>query len=335
MKKAVLIFSLFVLTTTSVLSQQSDFPKLTGPYLGQNPPKMTPEIFASGIISLGFHEHSLTISPDGKEIFFVSASSNFSKYLIMYTWLEKDEWSMPIVAPFSGVYLDLSPSFSPDGKRLYFASIRPLTETEEPKKDFDIWFVERENGGWSEPKNVGSPINTYGNEVSPAFMSDGSMAFQYIEKLGSLTWDLYISHFSDGKYSPPEKYPSPINTEFNEAAPYIVQDGSYILFNSNRPHGQGIMSIFVSFKNEDGSWNEPINLREKFFSNPLCGDWGPVISPDGKYIFFSSFRNNDPIEPKSEKYFEQMEELLGVPLPGKGTLYWIDIGILEEYRPID
>ena len=51
MKKIIITICFFVLVVTNAFSQQNDFLKLTGPYLGQNPPGMTPEIFAPGIIS--------------------------------------------------------------------------------------------------------------------------------------------------------------------------------------------------------------------------------------------------------------------------------------------
>jgi len=54
---------------------------------------------------------------------------------------------------------DLEPAFSPDGKKLFFVSSRPLTG-EGPDKDFNIWFIERTAEGWSKPKQVGSNINT-------------------------------------------------------------------------------------------------------------------------------------------------------------------------------
>ena len=56
------------LVTTISFSQQSDFPKLTGPYLGQKPPGMTPEIFVPGIILVERYNHSpVLINPDGSE----------------------------------------------------------------------------------------------------------------------------------------------------------------------------------------------------------------------------------------------------------------------------
>ncbi len=65
---------LVVLVTITVNAQQSDYPKLKEPYLGQKPPGMTPEVFAPGIIATdGEAQNCLTISPDGQEIYWISA----------------------------------------------------------------------------------------------------------------------------------------------------------------------------------------------------------------------------------------------------------------------
>lgn len=51
-------------------AQQDDFPVLRGPYLGQKPPGLIPEIFAEGVMTTEFHEHSSpAFSPDGKEVY--------------------------------------------------------------------------------------------------------------------------------------------------------------------------------------------------------------------------------------------------------------------------
>jgi hypothetical protein len=50
--------------------RQNDFPALSGPYLGQKPPGLTPEIFAPGVVSTPMNEHSpAAFSPDGTELF--------------------------------------------------------------------------------------------------------------------------------------------------------------------------------------------------------------------------------------------------------------------------
>ncbi len=57
-------------------NDSNDFPILMGPYLGQTPPGATPELFAPGIISYGFHELRITFSPDGNRVFFASNRDN-------------------------------------------------------------------------------------------------------------------------------------------------------------------------------------------------------------------------------------------------------------------
>jgi len=316
-----------------VVLVQAGFLTLNGPYLGQKKPGPTPEIFAPGILSLGFHEHNIAISPDGKEIFFVAASSDFTRYLIMTTKLKNGAWTRPEAAPFSGGRNDGAPAFSADGKRLYFSSRRPRAAGGTSAEDFDIWYVERKDDSWTEPLNLGGPVNTEKNEVNPSVMSDGTIVFQRIEKLGTLDWDLYMSSPKNGTYGVPGKLPEPVNTEANEAGPFIAPDGSYLLFQSNRAGGYGVMDLYVAYRTENGGWSEPVNLGDKI--NSSFSDWGPVVSPDGERLFFSSFRNVQPLTPESHEYFEYMTSRLGMPSPGKGTLYWVEAKIIDELKPKD
>jgi rhodanese-related sulfurtransferase len=310
---------------------QGGFPVLKGPYLGQKRPGPAPEIFAPGIVSLGFHEHNIAISPDGREIFFVTASADFSRYLIMTTREENDAWTMPEVAPFSGGRNDGAPSFSSDGKRLYFSSRRPHPAGGPPADDFDIWVVERKGDSWTAAMNLGGPVNTGQQEVNPSVAADGTIYFQRIAKLGTLDWDLYRSAPKNGVYGVPEKLPAPVNTEANEAGPFIAPDGSFLLFQSNRPGSYGIMDIFVTYRTASNAWSNPVNLGEKV--NSPYSDWGPTVSPDGKYLFFSSFRNVEPIAPGSPDYLEYLRSRLGTPSLGKGTLYWTDAKIIDDLKP--
>ena len=162
-------------------------------------------------------------------------------------------------------------------------------------------------------------------------MSDGTIVFQRIEKLGTLGWDLYMSSPRNGAYGVPEKLPAPVNTEASEAGPFIAADGSYLLFQSNRPGGYGVMDLYITYRTKSGGWSEPVNLGEKI--NSPFSDWGPVVSPDGKYLFFGSFRNVQPLAPESREYFEYMKSWLGTPTPGKGTLYWVEAKAIDDLSP--
>ena len=68
MKKTSIII-LLLLATFDISAQEKDFPKLTGPYLGQIPPVKEPVLFAPGIVSNGRNHSSVAISPDGSELY--------------------------------------------------------------------------------------------------------------------------------------------------------------------------------------------------------------------------------------------------------------------------
>jgi hypothetical protein len=58
----------------------------------------------------------------------------------------------------------------------------------------------------------------------------------------------------------------------------------------------------------------------------------PCLSPDGKYLFLTSFRKHDPSVFK-EKSYDELMELFKNPQNGYGTLYWVDAKIIEEVKP--
>ena len=72
MKKLIQIKYILLVAVMGINAQQSDFPKLTGPYLGQKPPGKTPEIFAPGIVSTEGLQLRLFFTPDGSEIVYMS-----------------------------------------------------------------------------------------------------------------------------------------------------------------------------------------------------------------------------------------------------------------------
>lgn len=124
MKKLICIIGVILVVTTSISAQQKEFPKLTGPYLGQKPPGKIAKIFAPKIISTGMSESAIAVAPDGKEIFYTIHAGNSET--IITARIENGCWTAPEVASFSGKYLDGFPSMHPDGSKLYFHSYRPL-----------------------------------------------------------------------------------------------------------------------------------------------------------------------------------------------------------------
>src|SRR5687768_16324442 len=102
------------------------------------------EVFADGVISDAQEQWRITFTPDGRSAYFASSPEFFPitrKATIYTSRLENGVWSAPVVAPFSGKHSDIDPFITPDGKRLYFSSIRPVDGA--TPRDIDIWMVER------------------------------------------------------------------------------------------------------------------------------------------------------------------------------------------------
>ncbi len=308
--------------------RQDSFPLLEGPYLGQTPPGMTPELFAPGLVSRGFHEHSLTMSPDGKEMFFVMADASYSVYRIIHIRNENDAWSVPQLAPFSSDHHDFGPTFAPDGRRLFFASSRSTTDREELNDLSRIWYVEEVGDSWGSPHYVELPVDSIADVGNPSLSAKGTLFYQY--RSADESWDIYSSEFDGSKYGLPQSLGARINTRHNESAPFIAPDESYLLFHSNRPGGYGSMDLYVSYRLKDDSWSVPTNLGNKI--NSSAADWKPMLSPDGRYLFFSSYRSINPEDVISRSY-EELMEVYRSPLNGYGTLFWVDATIVGEAKP--
>lgn len=302
-----------------------DFPTLRGPYMGQEPPGTTPEMFAPGIVSHGFHEHGLTLSPDGEELFFVTSDSHYSQYVIVRVERVDDVWKAPEVAPFSGQFKDGGPAFSHDGKTLYFSSNRPIGEGSKAGADLNIWTVTKEGDSWSEPRPLGLPVNTDKQEGLPSVAANGNIYFQRADKLG-LKFDIYVARKTEEGYAEPESLGTAINTERNEAGPCVAPDESFLLFQSNRMENPNIMSLYVSFRQKDQTWGEPVLLGKEFI-----GTFGPSLSPDGKVLFFTSWRGLDPDIYRGKSYSELLT-LYRDPRNGKGTLFWVGASVIEMAR---
>ncbi len=332
-----LLVALFLLLLLNNCKQQNKktteaYPLVEGEYIGQEKPGLTPELFAPGILSTRHYENSITFSPNGKEIYFaIAAPRNF--FVILFMKHENNRWKKPQVAPFSGKYKDGFPFFAPGGKRIYFCSCRPLSNTKEHKKDWDIWVVDKTNPGWSEPQNLGFPVNSDSNDKSPTVTGDGTLYFSRSKK-GSA--DIYRSKFVNGKYMQPEKLSDSINSPCYETHPYIAPDESYIIFSSyERPDGFGKADIYISFRKEDGSWTRSENMGKKM--NTRTHENCAIISPDGKFLFFCSYRRT-PYKTYWKKTLTYDEVLAKIETldnyypDGCPNFYWVDSKIIEQFK---
>jgi dipeptidyl aminopeptidase/acylaminoacyl peptidase len=218
---------------------------------------------------------SPVFSPDGSEVYFTVKSD--ARRVIAYMQKENGIWTSLQIAPFSGKYDDTSMTFSPDGKKIVFASNRPLSGNR-AAKDYDLWVVEKTKSGWNKPLNIGSRINSNENECCVSICNDGSMFFCRSHPEQQQKCDLYKSKFENGKYRKPEKLSDSINTIALDTEGCIAPDGSYfVYFSYGWSGGRG---LYISFRNGDGTWSKAQKLPCVFQGNR------PSIAPNGKYLFY-------------------------------------------------
>lgn len=248
-------------------SQQDDFPLLTGPYLGQKPPGMIPEVFAPGIVSTELDEFGCTMSPDGKEFYFTRTYVEPRRHTIMVCRLEENGWTVPEIALFSGEHPDAEPNFSPEGCRLFFS--RPGS---------GIWMMERIRSGWSEPRYLLQGMFATASNNGTLFYTDVSKGMERS--------DIVKSRYINGQYMDLEPLKGRLNSPYIDAHPYVAPDESYIIFDSNRPGGMGGNDLYISFQNNVGLWGEAINFGEKINSPEY--EAIPFVSHDGEFLFYST-----------------------------------------------
>ena len=323
---ALLLLVVFVFVS---YAQKDGSPVLKGPYLGQKPPGMTPEIFAPGIISMGYFERSVVFSPRQDELFFELRCLGFTTILLQMKQ-NYGVWSRPETAFFSGIpeYYDDSPFYTYDGRRLFFTSRRPLSGGEEVRKDSDIWMIRKENDKWGEPFPAGKTLNSAFDDDYPTLSRSNNL---YFSSNREGNYDIYVSHFSDNGFSEPRRLESIMNTPSFEGHPFIAADESYLIFSSDRPGQLGEADLYISFKGQENEWLEPINMGGKI--NSPFHEAAPYVSPDGKYLFFCSFRPKPRPFEKRRLTFREVKELLDGPGNGRGDIYWVSAKIIDDLRP--
>ena len=310
----------------------STFPELRGPYLGQEPPGLEPEIFAPGIVSTGLATPDVAMTPDGSELYF--AVTLGGRTMIMETHQQDGVWTEPAVAPFSGRFLDIEPAISPDGERFFFLSTRPQAGQEEKSGWVyqDIWVMDREGGTWSEPYNLGPPVNSDAPEYFPSVTTDGTLYFtREGEDRVSATWR---SRFVDGGYAEPEILGPEVNCGTNRFNVFIAPDESFaIVPNIGREDAIGGADYYVVFRSDDDTWSEPINMGPAI-NQPEGREWSASLSPDGKYLFFMSSRTyGETKNPLTSKSITDLLQLSTEPGWGSSDIWWVSAEVIEQLRP--
>ncbi|MGK7389188.1 MAG: OmpA family protein [Candidatus Cyclobacteriaceae bacterium M2_1C_046] len=195
------------------------------------------------------NEGSVTFTPDGRTMIYAKGNSGKKKgtadvnlYITRY---RNGEWSEPRMLNINHPgYWDSSPAFSRNGRTLYFASNRPggLGGTDIYQATMDA------RGRFRDVRNLGSEINTPGNEMFPYISDDGHMYFSSDGHPGFGALDIFVAKRVNGQTSI-ENMGEPVNSNADDFGIYMFKaDRGF--FTSNRAEGKGDDDIYT-FVNQD------------------------------------------------------------------------------------
>ncbi len=191
-------------------------------------------------------EGALSISPDGKYLFFTSChrSDGYGSCDLYFRRKTGEHWSeaQNLGAMINSSRWDSQPNMSSDGRTLYFASNRPGGFG-----GSDIWkSVLQSNGRWGQPENLGPAINSTDDEMSPFLHYDGqTLYFSSKGHFGLGGSDLFFSRLQDnGQWSEPQNLGYPINTHADEISLVINAEGDVAYISADSPLGKGGYDIY-------------------------------------------------------------------------------------------
>jgi len=270
-----------------------DFSTLAGPYMGQKPPEKIAEIFAEGFVAKGQHSFhtNIVFTPHGDEAYWAMYDEHGKSQRIVGSKMINERWTNPRIASFSMIDQgDDAPFVSPDGKKLYFLSKRPISKNAKAGKE-NIWYVERKLEGWSDPGPLSPVVNSMeGIHWQFSVDAEENLYFSRCQDLYARAREgkLYCSPYVNGRYTEPRELGISVNGKGYNCCPYVVPGGHTLLF-AREDFETHKMRIWISFMREDDRWGEAIEL------SGVLGDRGqncPVGTADGRYLFFLRYVNS-------------------------------------------
>ncbi len=282
-----LVFVLFLnaCSNKKQTSKDSESSPKVSSFLGQKPPGLTPELFAPGIVSTKNLEIEAAISASMKEFYFVRQKEGEQpkSHLIQY---KNGKWEESEVERPSGEVF-----ISTDNKTMHLGSK----------------YIERTPLGWTAEKSLGAQFEKFPIMRLTA-SSAGTYVFDEREEFGVIRYAKLI----DGKREEPKVFNEEIITGKYTAHPFIAPDESYLIWDSEREDGYGDSDLYISFRQENGSWGPAINMGKEI--NTEVDDTYGSVTSDGKFFFFNRISLG-----------ESMEE-------SEANIFWVDARIIENLR---
>ena len=257
------------------------------------------ELFAPGAISTdAYWDWRLAFTPSQTEAYWATsvgwwpATRERSEIHTSRRINTPDGWGAATTASFSGQYADFDPFVSPDGRTLYFTSMRPVNGV--AKTDMDLWKVDRVGNAWGTPEHLDLPSIAGFDELYPSIDRAGNLYFARV-KAPVPTTDVAIyrsKRQADGSFGAAELVPGGINTtarwEFN---PEISPDGRTLVFvrldlpDALPDMGLGFGDLYVARLDDAGGFGLGTNLGPCV--NTAGDDFHPTVLWDRNLLFLA------------------------------------------------
>lgn len=239
-------------------------------------------------INTSGNEGAPSLSADGQYLFFTACEEKYSNIDARKTngscdiFIAKkngDKFAKPrnLEAPINSGSWESQPSFSSDGRTLYF--VRKIKGSDNLIQ-YDIYMSRiGDNSAWTEPVSVSDKINTSGDEMSVFIHPDDqTLYFASDGHPGMGGQDIFVSRRdSSGEWGEPENLGYPINTIRDENSLLVSPDGTMAYFSSNREGGKGGLDLYQ------------FSLYEKVRPQPVTYMKGKVYDADTKIFLSASF----------------------------------------------
>lgn len=237
----------------------------TGKFLGQTPPDNTPKALPLFVNPGFFAAERIAISNDGKDIYYTEIKSYYpirGENIKRYTFSD-GKWDGPF-----NLFDGYAPALSVTGDTMYFE-----------RKDLEIksetFMSVKMGSGWTNPKRILTKLDKAhyyqvtkkGNQYISSIAGNGT---------GLNDWCMINISGTDTTAS---SLGRPLNTSGENLDFFISHDESFMIV-TNRP------GLGISYRKNDGTWTNPRGLGKRIDFG--LGSWGPWVTPDNKYLFYST-----------------------------------------------
>jgi peptidoglycan-associated lipoprotein len=254
------------------------------------------------IVNTGDEEGTVTLSANGDQMIFTRCRYDKSQALgaeLYESSQSRGSWSDPIKVNIVGdSIIAAHPALSPDESVLYFVSDMPGGFGGK-----DIWKAEKNGGSYSNPVNLGSVINTPGDEMFPFIRDNGELYFSSNYHIGMGGFDIFVAHQNEEEVWVIENMGSPMNSPSDDFGIGFVTGENKGMFSSNRKGSRSddIYSFVVPpkiytvegevFNKEDNSKIEGATVRiigtdgTNLKMRTRNGKFQMKLKPETEYIF--------------------------------------------------